>query len=115
MAKNDIVKGWENPISEIAPHDPNNPDVSSVTVGPEEPVTLFRDPLTNQVTQVIYGDMERMMNGEPVIMWTEDIVRDPVTNKVIGIRTMRPNGVMTMEHIERDVDGTFIGTRLEFY
>jgi hypothetical protein len=114
MAQNNIAKGWENPVKEVEPFDPTKSVDGSVTIGPEEPVQLVRDPITKKVVSVIYADMERMMQGDPVVMWTEDILRDPVTGKVIGIQTVRPNGIMTIEHIDRDVDGTFIGTRLEY-
>jgi len=112
--RNDIIKGWENPVTQLTPYDPENPNVSTITVSPEEPVKLTRDPITKQAVQVLYGDIDRMRRGDPVVMWTEDILRDPLTNKVIGIQTMRPNGVMTIEHIHRDVDGKFLSTTLEY-
>jgi hypothetical protein len=85
----------------------------SVAIAPEEPVTIIRHPDTGQVVQVVYGDMERMMRGEPTIIWSEEIIRDD-KGQVVAIQTMRPNGVVTIEHLDRDSNGKLIGTRLEY-
>jgi len=112
---NSIAKGWEEKLTQadIDADNANGGASGSITIAPEEPVQLVKDPDTGQVTKVIYGDIDRMMEGDPVVMWTEEIVRDD-KGVVIGIQTMRPNGTMTMEHMIRDDKGKFLGTKLEF-
>lgn len=107
------AKGWEDQLSW---DDSTSTDggSSSITIAPEEPVQLIRDPETNQVTKVVYGNMSRMMEGEPVVMWSEEILRDEETGQVIGIRTIRPNGTSTVETILRDENGMFLGTELKY-
>jgi hypothetical protein len=111
---NNTVKGWEEKLT----WDDMMDDGSSggaITVAPEEPVQIVRDPDTNKVAKVIYGNMGRMMEGEPVIMWSEEILRDETTGQITGIQTVRPNGTMTVEHILRDeTTGQFLGTKLEY-
>jgi hypothetical protein len=103
--------GWEDKLTWDETSDSST---NSITIAPGEPVTLVRDPDTKQVIQVIYGNMERMMMGEPVVIWTEDILRDETTGQVIGVQTVRPNGTITIEHMVRDETGMFTGTTLEY-
>lgn len=105
------VKGWEEKLTW---DDMMDAGTSDITIAPEEPVTLERDPDTNAVTKVTYGNMERMMEGEPVVLWSEEILRDESTGQISGVKTTRPNGTVTIEHMLRDDNGQFIGTKLEY-
>jgi len=87
---------------------------SNLIVTPEEPVEMMYDE-NGQVMSVIYGDMERLMQGDPVVIWTQDIVRDPATGQVTSILTVRPDGNMTEETFVRDpVTNKLLKTTLAF-
>lgn len=112
---NNTAKGWEDINDEQdMTEEEGGGKGASITIAPEEPVQLKRDKETNKVTKVIYGNQERMLEGEAVVMWSEEILRDEETGKIIGVQTVRPNGSVTIEHILRDGDGKFTGTRLEY-
>jgi hypothetical protein len=104
--------GWEDQLTWDDVGDGTG-QASSITIAPGEPVTLVRDEETKQVIRVIYGNMERMAMGEPVVIWTEELIRDE-NGQLTAIQTVRPNGTITLEHMVRDADGMFTGTTLEY-
>jgi hypothetical protein len=112
---NNIAKGWEEILTDADLNDPSYMASGNLTVAPEEPVKIIRDDTTGAVNTVMYGNLARMLAGDQVVTWTEDIIRDATTGQVIGIQTTRPNGTMTMEHIIRDpITGKIDHTELEY-
>jgi hypothetical protein len=101
--------GWEDKMTW---DDLSNQQPGDMTVVPEEPVTINygEDGL---VTSVIYGNMKRIEEGEPAVIWSQDIIRDD-NKKVIGIQTTRANGTITMETFVYDENGRFTGSTLDY-
>jgi len=113
-----IVKGWETlPTDEELLEMLENPDANTETVVPEEPVKLIRTPDKDGkliLTKVIYGNLERLMNGDTVVVWSEELLRDDATGKLIGIKTTRADGTITKEMFTNDSDGNFDHSSLEY-
>lgn len=112
---NNIGFGQEERLTDAEKEDPTLIKDPGIGLAPEGPIKLVMDEETGLLVNCLYGDFDRMMNGELVGIWNEEILRDPETKAITAIRTTRVNGTITREDFIRDeTTGKLIGTKMVF-
>lgn len=99
--------------------DPGDTTAEGQPIAAESPFTLQYNTTTGLLRKVIYADEEARSNGQPFSYWSETVIRDPLTNKVVGIKTITPAGSTVIEHFVFGMDpalptyNKLIGSTLE--
>lgn len=110
---NNIAIGWEELLTDAEKLDPSLLGTGNTVVAPDNPVLIMRDE-NDSISGFMYGDMDRLMIGDPVNLWTEELIRDPVSKKVVGTHVTRTNGTIVDELFQYDENGKFTGTKLVY-
>jgi len=109
---NNIAMGWEEKQTQAEIDDPSLVN-GTVTVAPEGPIKIIKDE-NGQIQSIIHGDMTRMLNGEMVAIWSEEIIRDTTTGLIQAVKTTRPSGSVVTEQFYRDANGKLTSTKMIF-
>lgn len=107
-----IALGWEEPLTDAEKKDPSIID-DTVSVAPEGPIKIIKDE-NGFIQKIIHCDFDRLLKGEMVGSWTEEIIRDPDTGVIQGIKTTRSSGTIVTEQFFRDQNGKLTNTKLVF-
>ena len=92
-------------------------DLSDITPEPtpvaaDSPFKMFFN-TDGSLKRVVYEDKDARLAGQPFARWSEEIIRDPVSGKVTGVKTVRPSGAIVEEQFTYDsVTGKLTGSVL---
>ena len=92
-------------------------DLADVTpeatpVAADSPFKMYFN-LDGSLKRVVYEDKDARLAGQPFSRWSEEILKDPTTGRVTGIKTVRPSGAIVEEQFQYDaITGKLTGSIL---